>query len=180
MRQGGRWSVSKRVDRSQPVEVIPYALWVASTGSEGRGTSIVVTWVMQLSFSPTLVGMALENDSDFLGQVSNNGTFTLSMLPREGGKDIAKRILKAGSSPSPAEYAALYRKDPSWYGVPEGALGAIHCTVHSLTPAGDHTLVAGTVVREERWIEGLPLHLSDTGWRYTKPGADVPPSRSQD
>lgn len=140
-------------------------------------SAIVVTWVTQLSFSPELVGMALESDSEFLAQVEKHGSFTLAMLPREGGKDIAKRIMKAGATPSLATARELYRMDAPWYGTPHGALGAIRCTVHTLTPTGDHTLVVGAVAREERWGEGAPLHLSDTGWRYTKPGAETPPSR---
>lgn len=170
--------MTKRVERLTPVEVIPYALWVCSTGSDARMTAIVVTWVTQLSFSPELVGMALESDSDFLAQVVKNGTFSLAMLPREGGKDIAKQIMKAGTTPPSATAAELFRQDAPWYGTPRGALGAIRCTVNFLTPAGDHTLVAGTVIGQERWKEGAPLHLSDTGWRYTKPGAEAPPSQS--
>jgi flavin reductase (DIM6/NTAB) family NADH-FMN oxidoreductase RutF len=162
------------------MEVIPYALWVCSTGSGGRFSSIVVTWVTQLSFSPQLVGMALETDSEFLHLVGKNGSFTLAMLPRDGGKDTAKRIMKAGATPLPEDFAELFRTEGPWYGTPHGALGAIRCTVNLLTPAGDHTLVTGAVVGEERWIEGNPLHLSDTGWRYTKPGADAPPPQSQD
>ncbi len=172
--------MTRRGDRSSPVEGIPYALWVCSTGHEPQLTAIVITWVTQLSFTPPLIGISLESDSEFLGQVRSTGSFTLAMLPREGGKDIAKRIMKAGASPVPAERAQLYRADAPWQGVPRGALGAIRCSVHSMTPAGDHTLIAGLVVGEERWVDGLPLHLSDTGWRYTKPGADAPPSRSQD
>lgn len=172
--------MSKRVERSRPIEVIPYALWICSTGSAGTFSSIVVTWVTQLSFSPQLIGMALETGSEFLGQVRRNGSFTLAMLPREGGKDIAKRIMKAGATPLPPAFAELFRTDGSWYGAPHGALGALRCTVTACTPTGDHTLVTGTVLGEERWIEGNPLHLSDTGWRYTKPGAEVPPTPSQD
>ena len=169
--------MTKRGDRSSPVEGIPYALWVCATGGDSQPTAIVITWVTQLSFTPQLVGISLENESEFLGHVLANGSFTLALLPREGGKDIAKRIMKAGPAPSPSERAELYRTDPPWAGVPQGALGAIRCTVHSATPAGDHTLIAGVVEGEERWVDGLPLHLSDTGWRYTKPGADTPPSR---
>lgn len=169
--------MTKRGDRSSPVEGIPYALWVCSTGADPYVTAIVITWVTQLSFAPQLIGISLENESDFLGRVLTSGSFTLALLPREGGKDIAKRIMKAGPAPSASERTELYRPDPAWAGVPQGALGAIRCSVHSVTPAGDHTLIAGLVVGEERWIDGLPLHLSDTGWRYTKPGAEAPPSR---
>jgi flavin reductase (DIM6/NTAB) family NADH-FMN oxidoreductase RutF len=168
------------VERSNPTEVIPYALWICLTGQHEALSAIVVTWVTQLSFSPHLIGMALESDSEFLRRVIANGEFTLVMLPREGGKDIAKRIMKAGALPRAAGYGDLFHTDAPWDGVPVGAMGAIRCSIRASTQAGDHTLIMGSVLDEHRWIAGEPLHLSDTGWRYTKPGADVPPTRTQD
>jgi flavin reductase (DIM6/NTAB) family NADH-FMN oxidoreductase RutF len=165
--------------RLSPLEVTPYALWVCLTGRSDAISSIVVTWVSQLSFSPPLIGVALESDSEFLKQVVSNGQFTLVMLPRDGGKDIAKRVLKAGGAPHDPRADNALMARPPWEGVPHGSLGAIRLTVNSTVIVGDHTLIVGMVGEQERWVEGGPLRLSDTGWKYTKPGTDAPPPSPQ-
>ena len=124
----------------------------------------MVTWVSQLSFTPALVGIALENGGAFLAALLGSGSFTLSVLPREGGKEIAKRVLKGDVS--------MFGQRDEWAGVPAGAMGALLCSVVDTHVCGDHTLVIGEVIREARWMGGSPLHLSDTGWKYRKPGAD--------
>ena len=172
--------MSAQTQRLTPFELIPYALWVCLTGEGEAISSIVVTWVSQLSFTPPLIGVALENDSEFLRHVVSQGHLTLAMLPRDSGKDIAKRVLKAGGAPhdpgtDPGSMTGLL-----WAGVPHGALGAIRLIVSGTTTVGDHTLVIGIVTGQERWSEGNPLHLSDTGWKYTKPASDGPPPSSQD
>lgn len=165
--------------RLSALEVIPYALWVCIAGGQEGFSAIVVTWVSQISFSPTLIGVALENDSDFLKRVLSTGEFTLAMLPREGGKDMAKRVLKNGGTVVDPEGDGHVMTRYPWVGVPSGALGALRLAVDKSVLAGDHTLVIGRVTEQDRWVSGPPLHLSDTGWKYTRPGADMPPASSQ-
>jgi flavin reductase (DIM6/NTAB) family NADH-FMN oxidoreductase RutF len=171
--------LSKQGQHLPPIEVIPYALWICLTGKPEAISTIVVTWVTRLSFAPPLVGVALETDSEFLRRAMESGELTLVMLPREGGKDIAKRILKAGGAPRDVHSDPGVLATVPWGGVPHGALGALHLRVTGTTTVGDHTLLIGTVAEEVRWTGGEPLHLSDTGWKYTKPGTDAAPSSSQ-
>lgn len=159
------------------LEVIPYALWICGVETPGGISSIVATWVTQLSFSPVLVGIALESEGAFLPTLLAQGRFTLSALPRDGGKETAKRILKAGAAPVDVLQASLFMTDERWTGVPLGALGALRCAVVDTKASGDHTLVIAEVIAEQRWMRGTPLHLSDTGWKYRKPGAEtIPPT----
>jgi flavin reductase (DIM6/NTAB) family NADH-FMN oxidoreductase RutF len=171
--------LSKQGQHLPPVDVIPYGLWICLTGNPTQISTIIVTWVTRLSFSPPLVGLALESDSEFLRKVLDMGELTLAMLPRDGGKEIAKRVLKAGGAPYDVSGDPALMSSLPWAGVPYGALGAIHLAITGTTVVGDHTLVIGNVAEQVRWTEGEPLHLSDTGWRYTKPGTDAAPTSPQ-
>lgn len=142
-------------------------------------STIVVTWVTRLSFAPPLVGLALESDSEFLRHALEAGELTLVMLPRDGGKDMAKRVLKAGGAPRDIRGDTALMSHTPWAGVPLGALGGMHLTITSASAVGDHTLIIGNVAHQVRWTDGDPLHLSDTGWQYTKPGPDAAPTSSQ-
>lgn len=171
--------MSKQGQQLPPLEVIPYALWICLTGRPSEASSIVVTWVTRLSFSPPLVGLALESDSEFLRRANTMGEVILAMLPREGGKEIAKQVLKSGGGPRDVSDEPGLLQSMPWAGVPVGALGAMHVKIIGTTPVGDHTLVIGNVMDQIRWTDGDLLHLSDTGWKYTKPGADAAPTSPQ-
>ena len=164
--------MSERGQADSLLEVVPYALWVCGVATPRGTTAIVVTWVSQLSFTPALVGISLENGGAFLAALLASGSFTLSVLPRDGGKEVAKRVLKAGAEPEEPSHASMFERRDGWAEVPAGALGALYCSVVAKHECGDHTLVIGEVIREERWAGGSPLHLSDTGWKYRKPGPD--------
>jgi flavin reductase (DIM6/NTAB) family NADH-FMN oxidoreductase RutF len=173
----GHSALNERGQDAGILEVIPYALWICGVETPGGVSAIVATWVTQLSFSPALIGIALESDGVFLSTILAKGRFTLSVLPREGGKEIAKRVLKAGAAPVDALLASFFMTDERWPGVPSGALGALRCVVADTKPSGDHTLVIAEVIAEQRWTRGTPLHLSDTGWKYRKPGPEtIPPT----
>jgi flavin reductase (DIM6/NTAB) family NADH-FMN oxidoreductase RutF len=167
--------LSDRAQVGDVLEVIPYALWICGVATP-RGTSaIVVTWVTQLSFSPPLIGISLEREAGFLAALHANGHFVLSMLPREGGKEVAKRVLKAGAAPGDPAQETLFTAAEGWTGVPAGAMGALQCLVRDTKLCGDHALVIAEVMKEQRWLSGTPLHQSDTGWKYRKPGAEGAP-----
>lgn len=148
---------------------IPYAIWCCSADVPGGVVTIIVTWVTQLSFTPPLLGVVLESDGAFLQTVLGAGRFVLAALPREGGKEIAKRVLKHGGSVTDPGNPGLFLDDPAWRDVPAGALGAIRCTVEGTFPAGDHTVVVARIGETRRWQEGGALQLADTGWKYQKP-----------
>jgi flavin reductase (DIM6/NTAB) family NADH-FMN oxidoreductase RutF len=167
--------LSERAQVEEILYVIPYALWVCGVDTPTGTSAIVATWVTQLSFSPPLIGISLEREAGFLAALMARGRFILSILPREGGKEVAKRILKAGAAPGDPSHKALFGSIEGWAGVPAGAMGALQCSVVDTKQCGDHTLVIAEVIGERRWMAGIPLHLSDTGWKYRKPGAETTP-----
>ena len=95
----------------------------------------------------------------------DQGNFTLSFLPREGGKDLAKAFLQASRNTEPERMPL--RLSPFRPPVVEGALGWLSCRVRQEISTGDHDTIIGEVVEwgENPAAEDVLL-LSDTGWHY--------------
>ena len=159
----------ERAEKSPVLELAPYGIWVCGVTTADGKSAIIVTWVTQISFNPPLIGVALENDRDFLEQLLNAERFTLCALPRDGGKRIAQRILKEGMSVRLGGNDDLFRADAAWGEAVKGSLAALDCRIVSQHAHGDHTLVVAAVKGEKRWTAGAPLRLSDTGWKYRRP-----------
>ena len=159
----------ERAEKSPVLELAPYGIWTCGVTTADGKSAIIVTWVTQISFTPPVIGVALENDRWFLDQLLKAERFTLCALPRDGGKKIAQRILKEGMDIRQQGNAGLFRTDAAWGEAVKGALAALDCRIVSQHAHGDHTLVVAAVVGEKRWTAGAPLRLSDTGWKYRRP-----------
>lgn len=158
-----------RAEKSPAVELAPYGIWACGIRTPAGRSAIIVTWVTQISFSPLLIGVALENDREFLGQLLKSEKFTLSVLPRDGGKRIAQGILKDGMDGGRDGNGDLFRTDTAWSEAARGAIAALNCRTVAQHVHGDHTLIVAEVTGEKRWAAGAPLRLSDTGWKYRRP-----------
>jgi flavin reductase (DIM6/NTAB) family NADH-FMN oxidoreductase RutF len=151
-------------------ELAPYGIWGCGLRTREGPSAIIVTWVTQLSFTPTLMGVALETGGSFLEHVLASGEFTLSSLPKAGGKEIAAKILKTGLNHLDEEQTALFRDEPGWEEGIKGAAATLKCKVTAHHPCGDHTFVVAAVTAEQMWKRNEEvLLLSDTGWKYHRP-----------
>ena len=158
-----------RSGNSSVIEQAPYGIWGCGVKTGSGQVAIIVTWLTQLSFNPTLIGISLETDGPFLRHLVNAGEFTVSALPKDQGKAIARKILKAGMNQGARDHAGLFRIEPGWQEAIGGALGAMTCRVSARHACGDHTLVVAEVIAEHRWHRGEALQLRDTGWKYRRP-----------
>jgi flavin reductase (DIM6/NTAB) family NADH-FMN oxidoreductase RutF len=157
----------ERSSSAPATELAPYGIWGCGIRTRDGRSAIIVTWVTQLSFAPTLIGVALESEGSFLEHTITSGEFTLSSLPKKGGKEIASKILKGGLNHLDGRNAALFREEPEWEEGIKGAVATLKCEVTAHYPCGDHTFVVAKVAAEQRWRRSAGvLLLSDTGWKY--------------
>ena len=152
-------------DLNKVLGAIPYGLYVVgSTEAETVGT-IVANWVTQVSFSPAMIGIAIETDSRMKILIERSGVFCLNLL-RAGDTGLAKAFLKAaessGDSVNGREFTRTKRGTPFL----RDALGSIECEVTSALPSGDHTLFLGKIVGAAWNGGGDALTLRETGWKY--------------
>jgi flavin reductase (DIM6/NTAB) family NADH-FMN oxidoreductase RutF len=150
------------------LESIPYGLYVIGVRREERDWFIVANWVTQVSFSPTLIATAVENDSQMKRNIEEVNLFSLNLLP-SGSKSLAAIFVKEGQKER--KNVPEFHTSPSRNGSPflSEAAASLECTVLRQHSEGDHTLfiaeITDAVARES--LDSI-LTLKETGWRYSR------------
>jgi flavin reductase (DIM6/NTAB) family NADH-FMN oxidoreductase RutF len=152
---------------------------IGSRAADGTLNAMLADWVMQLSFRPRLVGVAIENDARTLRFVGETGVFTVNLLHASNGLEIARKVVMPSEGAkvrdrSPGAAIAIHDKLADLpYGlhdngcpVLDDALGWFSCEVEQLLPVGDHTLVVGRVTDGAVLRAGEMLIERDLGWEY--------------
>ncbi len=117
-----------------------------------------LTWILQTSFKPVLVTLALLQESRTLANVRRSKAFAVSFL-RDGMGDLAQNVLDE-------EFGKVKtQRTPSGLPVVTGAAGWIECKLVDVAEQGDHRVVIAEVV-DAGAGEGKPLPLDALGWHY--------------
>jgi flavin reductase (DIM6/NTAB) family NADH-FMN oxidoreductase RutF len=160
---------------------LPYGIYVIGSSDGGTPNAMIADWVMQVSFRPRLVAVAMEPDASTLANVRATGHFTVNLLKQEGnGMALAAQFVQprhAAKVRGRSDDAAARRYDKlagvdhelTEQGCPilSDALAWMRCEVDSEHAVGDHVLVFGRVVDGEAVGEGEPLTSTYTGWVYS-------------
>ncbi|MCH7699252.1 MAG: flavin reductase family protein [Chloroflexi bacterium] len=165
---------------SEALETLPYGLYVIGSRSEaGELNGMIADWVMQVSFQPRLVACSFENDATTLKNIRATTVFSVNVLPEDAGELAAKFAqphdaskIKGRSEEARAVTHDKLRGVPYSSGDQTGcpllddALAWVECSAEQFIPAGDHTLVIGSVLDGEVLREGEPLTQRALGWAY--------------
>lgn len=152
---------------------------IGSRNADGQLNAMLADWVMQVSFKPRLVAVAIENDARTLRFVRETRVLSVNLLHEKDGKEIARRVVmpaEAKKIKGRSDAAATVVHD-KLAGIPFGvhengcpvldaALGWFTCEVDELHPAGDHTLVIGRVTDGDVLRPGEMLIERELGWEY--------------
>jgi len=152
---------------------------VGSRSEQGDLNVMLADWVMQVSFKPRLVCVAIENDARTLRFIRETRTFSVSLLHEKGGDAIARRIVMPAESnkikgrPEEMQGVVFNKLEGLGHGIAENgcavlddALGWFTCDVRDVFPAGDHTLVVGEVTDGDLLRDGEMLIERELGWEY--------------
>ena len=134
---------------------------------------------MQVSFKPRLVGCSYANDSTTLKNVRASDLFSLIVLPV-----VSLELVATFAQPHDATKikgrsdearAVIYDKlrdvsysrgDQTDCPLLDDALAWLECRAEQFVPAGDHTLVIGSVLDGTVLRDGEPLTQRALGWTY--------------
>lgn len=150
---------------SPALEQFTYGLYVVGSHRSGDVNAMTADWVMQVSFTPRMVALALEMKSRTHENIRAEKAFSVNVIAREDTHLIEKFV-------APQEHADGKLGDVPFHtgqtGCPilDDALSWVECEVADTITAGDHELVIGRVVNGGRNREGEPLTLRTMGWRY--------------
>ena len=139
-------------------------------GSKGAGDEVnamTANWVVQVSFHPPMVAVAIERDAHTRALIDQGKVFSVNVVragpEAEGfvGKFV-KPAKRAGNKLEDEEFTTGETGAP----LLANALSWVECRVVGLLETGDHVLYAGEVVGAGVNGEGTPLTLEALGWHY--------------
>jgi len=151
--------------RDKALRHFPYALLVVGSGTKESVTTIVANWASQVSFSPSLIAIAIEDDSRIRQIIEASGFFSINLLPANR-PDLVKAFLK------PREVAGIeingrgFRRTDNGTPFLNDALASLECRVIHAHPTGDHVTLAGEVSDAAVHLEGDIMTLKESGLRY--------------
>jgi len=159
---------------SGPIKValkrMPYGFYAITSTSAGESNAMVADWVMQTSFTPRMLTLALQKGSYTQGLIETGRVFAVNLF-LESDFDSLRPFTK-GRSKNPDKMAEASFTPAPVTGCPvlQGAAAYLECEVAALhDDGGDHLLVVGLVVGGDVLKEGEvgdTLTLPMIGWSY--------------
>lgn len=66
---------------------------IGSRSADGSMNAMLADWVMQVSFKPRLVAVAIENDARTLRYIKQTRVFSVNLLHEKDGLEIARKVV---------------------------------------------------------------------------------------
>ncbi|MEX0782254.1 MAG: flavin reductase family protein [Dehalococcoidia bacterium] len=152
---------------------------IGSQSKSGELNVMLADWVMQVSFKPRLVVLAIENDARTLRFIRETSGFVVNLLHEKDGDVIARKVVMPSEAKKirgrPHEMQSLvvdklagidYALHDNGAPILLKSLAWFACDAQQFLPAGDHTLVVGLVTDGERLRPGEMLIERELGWEY--------------
>jgi flavin reductase (DIM6/NTAB) family NADH-FMN oxidoreductase RutF len=155
--------------RKIALRMIPYGLHVLTSENEsGTVSAATVNWVMQTSFDPPMVAVAVKVDSRIHGLIKESGSFALNILGK-GQNSMAFAFFKPVDREGNSIAGEPFRSGVSGSPVLENAAAFLDCKLAGSLEKGDHSVFlgevvdAGVAVEPEGRPDELTLVLKDLG-----------------
>ncbi|MBA4181166.1 MAG: hypothetical protein C0506_11305 [Anaerolinea sp.] len=152
---------------------------IGSRATDGTMNAMLADWVMQVSFKPRLVAVAIENDARTLRYVKETRVFSVNLLHEKDGIEVARKVVMPAEGrkiKGRSEEAAAVVHDKlatiphslaaNLCPVLDDALGWFTCDAEQFVEVGDHTIVIGRVTDGDILRAGEMLIERDLGWEY--------------
>ncbi len=154
-------------DHSPVLRQFPYGLYLLGSSRNGHALVILANWVTQLSFSPPLIGIAIEIGSRMHQYISDSGFFSVNVLP-EGGADLAKDFLKSQDPKDKRINGHPFSLARHGSPIIEDASSCLECRIVDSIETGDHTLFIGQVIQSQVNSVSPGMTLKESGLSYFK------------
>ncbi len=149
---------------------MPYGFYSITSRDDNEVNIMVANWVMQSSFQPRLITLALQKKSYTHGVVQRGKVFAVNIF-NESDAEAIKPFTKSREKNPDKLADAIFTPGPET-GCPilEDAAAYLECRVVKFVDTGsDHDLVVGEVIGGGVRKPGEPedtLTLTDLGWSY--------------
>jgi len=118
---------------------------IITTLNGGIPYGMTAAWVMQVSFEPPMVAVAIGKGGTTLRMILKTGRLGINTC----GERCLETAIKFGTTSGPDKFAGVEWQER--YGVPlvRGAIAFAVAEVMGKADAGDHTLITARVIHEE-------------------------------
>jgi len=152
--------------KSDLLNKLPYGLYVLTSASGDDRGGMLVTWVMQASFDPPLVAVAMQNTAHTYQVVKQSGTFALNLMADEQRKEagafgqehakVGDKLARFANQPGPATGSPIL----------SDSLGYLECRVKGWLPGGDHDVALAEIVEAEQARDAALMTTTSSGMGY--------------
>jgi flavin reductase (DIM6/NTAB) family NADH-FMN oxidoreductase RutF len=149
------------------LRLFTYGLYAVTAKHGDEVSAMTANWVVQSSFEPPMLALAVEADSHSRKVIEASGAFAVNVY-ESGQRDLAGQLGKTFAK-HPEKTAGLTWQLGPATGSPilDAALGWVECRITGSVPSGDHILYAAEVVEAGLKREGESLTLKETGFKYS-------------
>lgn len=149
---------------------LPYGFYSITTRSGDEVNIMVANWLMQSSFEPRLVTLALQKTSYSHGLIEDGRVFAVNLFAVEDQEAIKAFTSSRKKDPDKVKNANFEPGPETGCPILESAAAYLECRVRQIVDVGgDHDLVVGEIVsagvRKPGEVEDT-LTLLDIGWSY--------------
>ncbi|MEX2246183.1 MAG: flavin reductase family protein [Dehalococcoidia bacterium] len=166
-------------DNARPaLDMMNYGMYVVGSRGPAGLNVMAAHWLMQVSFKPRMVALALENDARTLTNIRDTRVFSVNVMGEDSADLIASflqpqdphkvRGRNVIGAPAIDKLAGVdYKTLATGCPVLKDALAWFECEVDGGLPTGDHTLVVARITDGGQINAGKPLRDDDLGWTYS-------------
>ncbi|MDQ8184808.1 flavin reductase family protein [Pelagicoccus sp. SDUM812002] len=148
------------------LRLIPYSIFAIGIGSdEAVSTALIASWVMQCSFNPPRVAVAIRKDSNSHQLMSEENRFTVNLLSKHQ-TDLARILVKPHDRDEEKMTHVPHTLNAAGVPVIKEALAYLDCQTVDTVDAGDHSIFIGEVLESHQIDDGDVLTCDQIGWTY--------------
>jgi len=130
-----------------------------------------INWISQVSFSPTIISVAVGQKSDLNETIDYSGQFTVHLLS-ENNKEYVSKFGSKSIIENGKINGVAFNKQNDQVILPD-TLGYVTCKVVESLTMGDHRVYFGEVINEEIHKDKKALCTMQLESEYTKDKAEV-------
>jgi len=145
---------------------LPYGLYVVGVrGQNEELNAFVASWVMQCSFDPPLLMIAVREDSGSCQMLKKGRVFSLNLIDRKDSR-LLRQIVKPARQVGDKLGKVGHIEEDTGAPILRKAFAYLECKVRAIHEPGDHALIIGEVVHAGIHERGEVLTCADLGWHY--------------
>jgi flavin reductase (DIM6/NTAB) family NADH-FMN oxidoreductase RutF len=152
--------------KSDLLHKLTYGLYVLTSAEGGERGGMLVTWVMQASFDPPMLVVAVQNSAHTTEVMRKSGAFAVNLMADEQRKEagaFGKKYAKVGD-----KFADFPHHAGAATGSPilDDALGYLECRIKGWLAGGDHDIAVAEIVDARLNRDATLMTTTSSGMSY--------------